>query len=194
MVIPAKHVCIILLSSAKKCYTKTPIISEIFYSHNLLKLANFNQCFKINLRFKYWLKANCRFWVVWTILWILKIRFISNYITHDIVVLRKWQWSYITLSFLVKCKSDKSVCGKAQPYGYPASFCKKFRQVYFTTRMHSLRMRTSRSLPYRKGFPDRDLPWTKTPWTETLLDRNAMDRDPSGQRPSLTEAPGQRPA
>ena len=70
------------------------------------------------------------------------------------------------------------------------------------TRMHSSRMRTTRSLPYRGGSPpdrdplstipgrmspDRDPPWTESPWTdtphqtETPLDRDPPDRDPAGQ-------------
>ena len=65
--------------------------------------------------------------------------------------------------------------------------------------MHSSRMRTTRTLPYWEGLPDRDPPWTESPRTETPLpldidpplDRDpSLDRDPPGQRPP---PPGQRP-
>ena len=55
------------------------------------------------------------------------------------------------------------------------------------TRMHSSRMRTSRTLPYRRGLPDRDPPGQRPP----------LDRDPPGQRAPLetpwTENPHRDP-
>ena len=70
-------------------------------------------------------------------------------------------------------------------------------EIFDKTRMHSSRIRTTRSLPYG-GPPDRT-PWKETPqtetpsWTGTPLDRDPLNRDPGGQRPSGQGAPGQRP-
>ena len=89
----------------------------------------------------------------------------------------------------------------------------------YTTRKHSSRIRTARSLryggsPWQRPALDRDPPWTETPLdrdprTETpLLDRDSpdrdpvtldrdptpLDRDPRTETPSLTETSlGQRP-
>ena len=66
--------------------------------------------------------------------------------------------------------------------------------------MHSSRMRTASSLPYR-GSPRPRHPWTETPPPDqdTLgqrpppPDRDPLDKDPTGQRPPRQRLPGQRP-
>ena len=50
------------------------------------------------------------------------------------------------------------------------------------TRMHSSRMRTAPSSPYRKSLSVGETPWIETP----------LDRDPPGQRPPWTETPIRR--
>ena len=59
------------------------------------------------------------------------------------------------------------------------------RKNIYQTRMHSSRMRTTRSLPYRRRFP-----WQRPPRTETP----SPDKAPPRQRPLVSHRlPGQRP-
>ena len=67
--------------------------------------------------------------------------------------------------------------------------------------MHTSRMRTARSLPYRGGLslrragspwqrpPGQRPPRQRPPWTETPLDRDTPGQRPPGQRPPLDRDP-----
>ena len=62
--------------------------------------------------------------------------------------------------------------------------------------MHSSRMRTAHSLPYRERSvsggsetPDRDPPWTKIPLYRDPIGQRPPDKDPPIQRPRWTETP-----
>ena len=76
---------------------------------------------------------------------------------------------------------------------------------HFITRMHSSRMRTTRTLPYGGGFPDRppspgqspppgqSLPFNREPPGQRPLEqRRPPDRAPPGQSPPWTETPPDR--
>ena len=62
-----------------------------------------------------------------------------------------------------------------------------------TTKMHSSRMRTTRSLPYGGSLSGEvslteTPPGQRTPWTETPLNKDPLDRDPRTEIPQ-TETP-----